>query len=143
MKKSLIVFVAAFALSAGFAFLSLVTQVAISNSGLFNSTDAFQSIFTLSSIIVDLGGLALFFAVFYFIAKKIKIQVVKSTTVALLLGVFLGSAIPYVLSIVAYHTYLAVYLSLVAGSLLSSIFRYFFPALTAMLFAELREKKSG
>jgi len=61
----------------------------------------------------------------------------------LLLGVLLGSAFPYLLSIVSFHTYLAVYLSIVAGSLLSGIFRYFLPALTGMLFAELREKKSG
>lgn len=135
-------FVAAFALSTGFAFLSLITQVVISNSELFNNADGFQSIFTLGSFIVDLGGLALFFAVFYFIAKTTKIRAVKSTTVALILGVLLGSSIPHLLSIVTYHTYLAVYVSIVAGSLLSSIFLYFLPALTAIMFVELREKKS-
>lgn len=135
-------FIAAFALSVGFAFLSIVTQVAISNSGLFNSANGFQSIFALSGMFVDLGGLAVFFTVFYFIAKNAKIQAAKSITIALLLGVFVGSVIPYLVSIVTYQTYLALYLSLVAGSLASSVFLYFLPSVTAMLFVELREKKS-
>jgi CBS domain containing-hemolysin-like protein len=142
VKKSLIAFVAAFALTVGLMFLSAATRVALSNYAL--SSIGFQITNTLISIFLGLVGLAVFFAVFYFLATRIKITANKSTTVAVLLGVLLGSVTPYLLSIVTYpQAYLALYLSIIASSLLSSVFQYFLPALTALLFAELREKKSN
>ena len=142
MKKSVIAFAVAFVLSAGFTFLSLLTQATVLNSAAFDATSGLQ-VSTLINVFLGLAGLALFFTVFYFLARKSKILAVRSTTLALLLGVLLGSAILYLYSIATYPTYLLLYLSLIAGSLLSSVFQYFLPALTAILFAELKEKKSN
>ena len=141
MKKYPIAFVVAFALSVGFAFLYLVTQSAVSNSVSPDITYGFQAIFTLISIFLSLLGFAVFFSVFYFLAKRTKMVAVKSTVLAMLLGVLLGSAIPYIPSIVTYPAYLVLYLSIAGGSLLSGAFQYFLPALTALLFVELREAK--
>ena len=55
-------------------------------------------------------------------------------------GVILGPLIPYLFSIVTYLTDIVLYLSLVAGSLVSSVFQFFLPALIALLFVELKEK---
>ncbi len=140
MKKYPIAFVVAFALSVGFAFLYLVTQSAVSNFVSPDSTYMYQAIFTLISIILSLLGFAVFFSVFYFLAKRTKMVAAKSTISAVLLGVLLGSAIPYLISIVTYPTYLVLYLSIAGSSLLSKAFQYFLPALTGLLFVELRER---
>ncbi len=141
MKKYPIAFVVAFALSVGFAFLDLVIQAAVSSFVSPDSTYGYQAIFTLISIILSLLGFAVFFSVFYFLAKRTKMVAAKSTISAMLFGVLLGSAIPYLISIVTYPTYLILYLSIAGGSLLSGAFQYFLPALTALLFVELREAK--
>ena len=52
----------------------------------------------------------------------------------------MGSLIPYLFSIVTYRTDIILYLSLVAGSLVSSVFQFFLPVLIALLFVELKEK---
>lgn len=52
----------------------------------------------------------------------------------------MGSLIPYLFSIVTYLLDIILYLSLVAGSLVSSVFQFFLPALLALLFVELKEK---
>jgi hypothetical protein len=142
LKKSLIVFVVAFVLSIGFTFLPLVTRAALTVV-LQNNIAESLSINTLISTFFSLAGLAIFFIVFYFLANRNKILTVKSTIIALLSGVILGSVILYLLAIVPYRNYLEIYLSLAAGSSVSSVFQFFLPALTALLFAELREKKSN
>jgi len=95
----------------------------------------------LISAFCDLLGLAVFFVVFYFIAKVNKISAAKSTIAAMLLGVILGSASPYLVSMATYRTAQIVYLNFAASSSLFNVFGLFLPALTALLFAELREKK--
>jgi len=139
-EKSLIAFVVTFALSIGFIFLSLAARIALSNSSLFNNVVDFQTVFTLANLFLSLGGFALFFAVFYVLAKRNKIKAEKATCLVALLGVILGTLIPYLFSIVTYLTDIVLYLSLVAGSLVSSVFQFFLPALIALLFVELKEK---
>jgi hypothetical protein len=78
--------------------------------------------------------------VFYVLAKRNKIKAEKATCLVTLLGVVLGSLIPYLFSIVTYLTDIVLYLSIIAGSLVSSVFQFFLPALIALLFVELKEK---
>lgn len=79
--------------------------------------------------------LASFFAVFYFLAKIGQIEAGKAIVFALLIGVLLGPLVLYQLLPILYLN--------IAGSLVTSIFMYFLPALTALLFAQWREKKSN
>jgi uncharacterized membrane protein len=142
LKKSLIAFVVAFALSIILTFLPLFTRAELSM--VFQSSIAESiSYGTLISTFFSLVGLAVFFVVFYFLANRSKILAVKSTVVALLLGVILGSAILDLLLIVPYRTYLEVYLNFAVSSSVSGVFQFFLPALTALLLAELREKKAN
>ena len=48
---------------------------------------------TYSTLSLNIATLTVFFVVFYFLAKNQKLMVVKSTIIAMLLGVILGSAI--------------------------------------------------
>ena len=111
VKKNLIAFIIAFALSIGFTLLSLVTRASLSVV-LQSDVAVSLSINTLLNIFFSLIGLALFFAVFYFLANNNKIKAVKSTIIAILLGVMLGPAILYLLNIFLYRFYLYTYLSL-------------------------------
>lgn len=137
MKKPLIVFGVAFGLSILFTLLPLLFR-AVTSLSFSSSTDAeFLSINTAISLFFDLAGPAVFFVVFYFLAKNIKIQAVKSAIIAVLLGATLGTAFLYLLNIFLYRSYLGIYLELAASSVVPSVFQFFFPALTALLFVEL------
>lgn len=140
MKKSLIAFIVAFVLSIGFTILSLATKAALYVALQDNLLDSLP-INTLEGMVFSLVGLGVFFVVFYFLANNSKIIANKSTIIAMLLGVTLGPAILYLLNIFLYPSYPSIYLSMAAGSAVSSVFGFFFPALTALLFVELREKK--
>ena len=140
MKKSLIAFFVAFALSIGFTFLPLVTRALL--SGVLQSNfDEAVYINLLISIIFMLVGLSVFFVVFYFLANNNNILAVKSTVAALLLGVTLGTAISILPNIFFYSSYYSLYLNWAAGSAVLSIFQFFFPALTALLYVELKDRK--
>jgi hypothetical protein len=146
MKKFLIAFAVAFVLSVGLTFLTLAARVSLV---LFQSNVAeLLSIVTLLGISLSLVGLAVFFVVFYFLAKNVKVTAVKSTIISTLLGVILGPItanfiILYLVAMVAHVEAAAapVLLSLAAGSLVSSVSQFFLPALTALLFVELKEKR--
>ncbi|MGE5574784.1 MAG: hypothetical protein ACM3UL_01490 [Ignavibacteria bacterium] len=138
MKKSLIVFIVAFGLSIALTFLPLVPKTVVSQSSIAGSI----SVNTLFSLFFGLVGLALFFAVFYFLANNNKIPVSKSTIIALLLGVTIGSAIVYLLNVFLYQSYVGLYLSMAVNSSVSGVFQFFFPALTALMYAELRETRN-
>ena len=146
MKKSLIAFVVAFVLSIGLTSLNFAVRVSLV---LLQSNVAESlSIVTLLDLSFSFVGLAVFFVVFYSLAKKVKITAVKSTIISILLGVILGPVTAnfitlYLLAIVAHAETAAapVLLSLAAGSSVTSVFQFFLPALTALLFAELKEKK--
>jgi Mg2+/Co2+ transporter CorB len=147
IKKSLIAFVVAFVLSIGFTILTFAARASLFLLLQSNVAEA-QSIDTLLDPSLSLVGLAVFFVVFYFLAKNVKVTAVKSTIISILLGVILGSItenfiILYLLAMVANAEAAAapVLLSFAAGSSVSSVFQFFLPALTALLFAELREKK--
>ena len=141
MEKSLIAFIVAFVLSTGFTFLSLVTRASLSVALQSNIAESL-SINELLSIFFGLVGLALFFVVFYFLANNNKIIAIKSTIIALLLGVTLGPVILDLFNIFLYPSYLGIYLNVAVGSAVSSVFQFFFPALTALLFVELKERKA-
>ena len=136
-EKSLIVFVIAFALSIALTFLPLVPRTVVSQSNIGSIP-----INTLFSLFFGLIGLALFFAIFYYLANNNKILASKSTIIALLLGVTIGSAIVYLLNIFLYQSYLGLYLSMAVNSSISGVFQFFFPALTALIYAELKTKRS-
>jgi hypothetical protein len=147
MKKSLIAFVVAFVLSIGLTILTLAARASLFVLLQSNVAEA-VSIDTWLGISLSLVELAVFFVVFYSLAKKVKITAVKSTIISILLGVILGPITAnfitlYLLAIVLHAEAAAVpvLLSLATGSSVSSVLQFFLPALTALLFAELREKK--
>ena len=127
VKESLIAFVVAFGLTVAFSFLALAGRTILTDSAVTNNV----------LILVEIG---LFFAAFYFLANTCKIRVMKSTTLAVLLGVSLGSVTAVLLTF-TYPIGLPLYI--IIGSLVASVSQRFLPALTALLFAELREKKSN
>lgn len=144
MKKPLIAFVVTFALSLGFTYLSVATRAAVLTS--VSSNNAASDLIldsTLISTSLSLAGLTVSFVVFYFLANRNKIAAVKSTTLAVLLGAILGPVTLYLGLTANYDTILELYLSQVTSSAISSVFYFFLPALTALLFAELREKKAN
>jgi hypothetical protein len=142
VKKSVIAFIVAFGLSIGFTLLSLAIRASFSIE-LQSSIAESLSINTLLGIFTSLVGLAGFFVVFYFLANNNKILAVKSTIIAILLGVTLGSAILFLLNIFLYSSYVVIYLNNAAGSAVTSVFQFFLPALTALMFVELKEKKTN
>ena len=142
MKKSVIAFIVAFSLSIGFTLLSLAIRASFSIA-LQSRLAESLSINTLLGIFSSLVGLAGFFVVFYFLANNNKILAVKSTIMAILLGVTLGSAILFLLNIFLYSSYVVIYLNNAVGYAVTSVFQFFLPALTAIMFVELREKKTN
>jgi hypothetical protein len=143
MKQSLVAFALAFVLSLVFSFISLFVRVeAISAVFNFNSAVETESVLTFFGTVVGVATLALFFGVFYLLAKTKIVLVEKSVVLALLLGFALGSASPYLISIIGFQTTnLVLLLSLMVSSLVSSVSAYFFPSLSALLFVKLTEKK--
>ena len=131
MKKALITFIFAFVLSLGLRSIDSLTLRTLIGYNL-GSEVTFVGIYLFTALVEP----ALFFTVFYFLAYRTKTTTNKSTTIALLLGAFLGSTI----IVLFYRT------SLLVGAVLSFlyfiVFVNFFPALIALLFVELREKKS-
>jgi hypothetical protein len=141
MKNSLLSFVCAFALAAAFTLLSLISRASLSVLLTGNVIESLSNN-TLLSILLSLLGLAIFFGVFYFLGENFKIYATKSTVLASLLGVMLAPAFLYIFNIFLYQPYSDIYFALAAGSAVSGIFQFFFPALTGLLFAELRKSKS-
>jgi hypothetical protein len=142
VKKSLIAFLVAFGLSIAFTFLPLIARVTFSVE---LQTDIAESLAmnTWLGLFFSLLGLSVFFVVFYFLANNNKMLASKSTIIAILLGVTLGPAILYLLNIFLYRFYLALYLNLAASAAVSGVFMFFLPALIALIYAELRERKSS
>jgi hypothetical protein len=134
LQKSLLAFAVAFALSAIFSLLSLMIRLGLLTSISPSTITSVSAIAILTNAFFCLAVFASFFAVFYFLAKIGQIKAGKSIVFALLIGVLLGP--------LAIYQLLQIYLN-IAGSLVTSIFMYFLPALTALLFAQWREKKSN
>jgi hypothetical protein len=128
-----------FALSIGFTFISIFARASFSIS-MENNFVSNNLVLNLISIFISLAGLAVFFSVFYFLANNNKGQVMKSTVIAILLGAMLGPAIFYLGNIFLYQN-LGIYISLAVGSAVSAIFQFFLPALTALMYVELRDKQ--
>jgi hypothetical protein len=144
----------AFALSIGLTLLYFVKAIVFSYfiDGVVNT--AYSTVSSIISTLFNLLGIALFFGVFYLITNRRKIIVMKPTVLALLFGVILGTSIPYmftsVLNLVGHGGssgnflgVFALYLFQIIGSFVYGFSLYFFPALAALLFVELREKKSN
>ena len=142
MKKALITFFVALLLAIGFTLLSLLSRASLFLT-LQTSAAASLSITTLLDVFFSLIGIGVFFVVFYFIATRNKVLAGKSTVIALLLGVTVGPAILYLSNIFLYQSQFGLYLSMAAGSVVSSVLGFFFPALAALLFVELRAKKTN
>ena len=134
MQKSLLAFAVAFALSAMFSLLSLMTRLGLLTSISPSTITSVSAIAMLTNAFFCLAVLASFFAVFYFLAKISQVKAGKAIVFALLIGALLGP--------LAIYQLLQIYLN-IAGPLVTSIFIYFLPALTALLFAQWREKKSN
>ena len=139
MKKSLIVFFVIFGLTIALTFLPLVATTVVPQGSIAESISTGSVV----SLFLSLLGLSLFFAIFYFLVNNYKIIASKSTIIASLSGVVLGSAIVYLPNIFLYSSYHGLYLSMFTNSSITAVFGFFFPALTALLFAELKEKRSS
>jgi hypothetical protein len=126
LKKLLISFLIAFGLTVGFSFLSSAAQTIIS-----------EHLFT--NFVFGLVEIGLFFAAFYLLANASKITAVKSTTLAVFLGVLLGSVVYVFLAWEAAP--FGLYSAFLLNALPLSISEFFLPAVIALLFAELRNKE--
>jgi hypothetical protein len=126
LKKPLISFLIAFGLTVGFSFLSSAAQTIIS-----------EHLFT--NFVFGLVEIGLFFAAFYLFANTSKITAVKSITLAVFFGVLLGSVVYVFLAWEAAP--FGLYSAFLLNALPSSISEFFLPAVTALLFAELRNKE--
>jgi hypothetical protein len=151
LKKSLIVFFVAIALYIGLSFLSaFVTSLRseifsnslnVSSSGVLLQA-AYGVVFSLIEVVVV-------FSVFYYLGKRAKIQVVKSTTLALIFGLLIGSFILLAISAVSIYSsvqgfsYIWLTFSSILGFASSTFFYLFFPALSALMFAKLNVKNSA
>jgi len=140
VNKSLVAFVAAFVLSALFAFLSVVSQISLLTS-LAPEAIGGIALSNVVGVLFDLVCLGVFFGAFYFLGKN-NITASKSTIISMLLGVMMGSAILYLSSLFTFNTSFVFYLTLLAGTLVTAVFQYFLPGLTALLFVELRQNKT-
>jgi cellobiose-specific phosphotransferase system component IIC len=136
MQKPLAAFAISLVLSIGFTQLSLAVTLSEPNS-----------FFRLSSMLFGLVTLAVFFGVFYFLADKYKMRALKSTVLALLLGVIFGPALIYLIEIEMSSPSLSLFGIFLLYSLsLSSfpgIFNFFLPSIIALLFVELRQSRSA
>ena len=145
MNKPLIIFGVAFALSLGFTLLSLISN-AISSIYIssYNYNVDYAVVTSLIGGASGFIGLAVVFVIFYYLGNKQKIQVAKPIVLAVLLGSLLGSSILFWIAIpfnLTQDIIFKTYLSFTIGYLFSSVFYYFLPALTALLFAELKGKR--
>jgi hypothetical protein len=155
VKNNLLAFIVAFAVSLGLTLLSWVRVAAYSMFVSNARTSEFSIIFNVTGSLLSLFGLAIVFGVFYFLANKSKITVTKPTTLALLTGFLLGSSILYMCFFVYYffvygstHSgdqiflLLENYLDQIGSSFVAGLW-HFFPAMTALLYVKLKEKKSN
>ena len=139
MKKTIATFFVAFLLSAFATFESPLFRFQYIEGNPNSSI-----LLPLGSIV---GGLTMlvegiaFFAVFYFLAVKMKISATKSVVASLFLGVLLGFMLVYINDMLLYAPFFGMYLDLTAGIITPSLFQYFLPAVTALLFVELRQTK--
>ena len=153
MKKSLIIFAVAFALPmvlALFSLLGLFIIISTPPSSILSSPsllDTENQAFSLAYFLVSVFAA---FALFYFLGKKIKINVVKSITLALFIGLLIGILVGDLITVTSLYILsggfswvasIEVYISDISV-LLSRAFELFFPALVALLFVELRERNS-
>ena len=141
MKKYLLVFIVAFALSIGFTLLSVLFRVFTLNT--FYASNLGESLAT-SQLIIDLFSLigpVLFFVSFYFLGKKIIISPLKGAAISLFLGALLGSMILFAFSLFSPSVNSVIYVAYGTGFLYSGVFEFFLPALTALLIVELKKRK--
>lgn len=140
-KTSLIVFIVAFGLSIVFTLLPLAARASFSVA-LQGDIAESLSINSLLGVFFGLIGLAVFFVVFYFLANNNKLTAVKSTIIALFLGVILGPIVLSLLDMFLFSHYSVIYIILAANFSSTSVFHFFLPALTSLLYVELREKRN-
>ena len=141
MKKSLTVFAVAVGLTVLSIFLGVIRSV------LFSLSQYNLGMAAVSSLLFSLVDICVVFGLFFFLGKRTKIKVSKSITLALLVAVLIGTLI-FVLPIGSYSlpfgvTFLEEYFYILTDSVIGSFLQVFFPALAALLFAELREKNSN
>jgi hypothetical protein len=155
LKKSLIIFAVAFALPMVLALLSLlglfiIVTSSTSSSSILSSPSLLDAENQAFSLVYFLVSVFAAFALFYFLGKKIKINVVKSVTLALFIGLLIGILVGDLMTVTLFYVFsggfswvasIEVYISDISG-LLSRAFELFFPALVALLFVELRERNS-
>ncbi len=154
LKKSLIIFVVAISLPLVLVLLSFLEFTIITYFTSPASISAFPSLmdteskaFSLLNLLVGTFGA---FALFYFLGIKTKTKVVKSVTLALFIGLLVGLLVGEVITVASIYIFYGVfswvpsielYIVDISG-LLSGVFGLFFPALVALLFVDLRERKS-
>lgn len=135
-KRSLIVFAVALALPLGLLLLSYFGYMI--QRSYPSSSSSFDQAFSLLYYLVSIFGS---FALFYFLGKTTKIQVVKSVILALFFGFLVGNLIssPFLTSF-SVSSIVSYFENKILG-IIDIVLRLFFPALTGLLFVELRAKE--
>ena len=144
VKKSLITFFVALLLSIGFTFFSLLTRASFSAVLQSNVAESL-SINTMLGIFFSLIGLGIFFFVFYFLAKSNKIlarEINRHSHTFRRYNRTSNSILIQHISVSIEFCHICKHGCGFCSLVQSLAVGFFFPALTALLFAELREKKS-
>jgi hypothetical protein len=135
LQKPLLIFAAAFAVSAIFSFLSLTARLGLLTSISPSTITSISAIAILTNAFFWVAVLASFFAVFYFLAQMGQANAGKSSILALLVGVLTGPLVIYQLLQILYVNN--------AGFLVTtSIFMYFLPASAALFLVHWKEKRN-
>jgi len=150
LKKSLIIFAVAFAVSLVLILLSSLGGIMVSiyaSPSLVYANNALSLLYLVISVFAS-------FAMFYYLGRKAKIKVVKSVTLALFFGLLVGVLVSNLILVMSltlifgarytgfsWVTYVEGY-AFDSSGLLSAVFELFFPALVGLLFVELRERNS-
>jgi hypothetical protein len=142
LKKAVTALAVMFLLSIGFTFLGAL-QI-IFTSTLSNNPEVYSTVNNLFGVFLGFLEIGTFFSVFYLIAKHSKMVAEKYIITSMLLGVTLGSAFTWLFNIILYPSsaQFTWYLTGAANAAVSSVFCFFLPALTALLYVELKTKKS-
>jgi len=142
MRKPPVAFAVSFLLSLAFTWVSFYRF----GFTTLISTQPFEAIafFGLVDMLFTLVTVAVFFGVFYFLGDRYKMKALKSTVLALFIGVAFGSALFNLIEMSSLSSSLfGAYITYSASASFGGIFEFFLPSITALLFVELRQNRSA
>jgi len=146
MKKTVIAFMIAFFLAMSLSYMDSIFLPLIMKLFPYSSVETRSVSTAINALFMSSVIPVLSFVVFYFSATRAKIRASKTTTLSMLLGSLTGSLLFILFDLIglAADSTISAY-SILASAVtilsLMSVSLCFIPSLTAVLYAELKEKK--